>query len=310
MIAKLPSRYGQGFRGVLNYALDRQRHPEAEVTGGTMAGRSSRDLAREFAFTRSLRPDVDGPVFHYVIAYDPADAEHVSQDDREAIARRIQAELGLDTSNHDFVRISHFEKTHQHDHIIASRIGWDGELWEQPWRAGQHLQPALRDIEREYGLRSLGLGVEREQAVRQPDLSPTLRALEADDEPTAKGTVRDAVVSALAEVRKGAKQRDPEVNLEAMRDAVERRGLLLHVHTSPSTGRVHGYSVGLRGEDGQPMVFSNGNEATWKASALGFRGRKAIDAQIPLPERVQPELVADRLRTNRKPQRDHGEPER
>jgi hypothetical protein len=292
MIAKLPTRYGKGFRGVLNYVLDQHRHRGAEVTGGTMAGRSPRDLAREFAFTRSLRPEVQGPVFHYVIAYDTADAERVSQDDREAIARRIQEELGLEASRHDFVRVSHLEKAHQHDHIIASRIGLDGELWEQAWRAGQQLQPALRDIEREFGLRALG--IEREAAVRQPDLSPTLRALEADDAPTAKGAIRDAMVSALAEVRRGGATREPEQNLEMMRAALERRGLLLHVHSSQSTGRVQGYSIGLQGADGQPATFSDGRETVWKASALGFRGRKALDAQVRLPERSAPDHSEER----------------
>ena len=309
MIAKLPSRYGQGFRGVLNYTLDQKRHPDAEVTGGTMAGRSARDLAREFAFTRSLRPDVEGPVFHYVIAYDPGDAELISQNDREAIAHRIQERLGLDAATHDFVRISHLEKTHQHDHIVASRIGLNGELWEQPWRAGQQLQPTLRDLEREYGLRTLG--IERETPVRRPDLSPTLRALEADDAPTAKGAVRDAVVGALTEVRKGAKERTPEQNLEAVREALDCRGLLLHVHSNPSTGRVHGYSVGLRGDGGEPVMLSDGREATWKASALGFRGRKALDAQVPLPEYLAPELAVVRghLREQDRP-RSRGGPER
>jgi hypothetical protein len=308
MIAKLPSRYGQGFRGVLNYALDQKRHPGAEVTGGSMAGRSARDLAREFAFTRSLRPDVEGPVFHYVIAYDPGDAELISQDDREAIARRIQAQLGLDAAAHDFVRISHLEKTHQHDHVVASRIGLNGELWEQPWRAGQQLQPTLRELEREYGLRSLG--IEQESPTRRPDLSPTLRALEADDAPTAKGAVRDAVVEALTEVRKATRGRTPEQNLEAVRESLDRRGLLFHVHTSPSTGRVHGYSIGLRGEEGDPVVLSDGREATWKASALGFRGRKALDAQVKLPDHLAPEQIEVRGQQPERPRPHDRGPER
>jgi hypothetical protein len=308
MIAKLPSRYGHGFRGVLNYVLDQGRHRGAEVTGGTMAGQSPRDLGREFAFTRSLRPEVKAPVFHYVIAYDVVDAERLSQEDREAIARRLQEALGLETSRHDFVRVSHYEKAHQHDHVIASRIGIDGALWEQPWRAGQELQPTLRELEREYGLRTLGM--EREAPARQPDLSPTLRALEADDVPTAKGAIRDAVVEAMTEARRGAKARTPEQNLEAMRDALERRKLLLHVHASQSTGRIQGYSIGLRSADGQPETFSDGREAVWKASALGFRGRKALDTQIALPERLAPEIIEVRGHLLPLPLRDRGGPER
>ena len=156
------------------------------------------------------------------------------------------------------------------------------------------LQPALRDIEREFGLRALG--IERDTVVRQPDLSSTLRALEADDAPTAKGAIRDAVVSALAEVRRGAAAREPEQNLEQLREGLDRRGLLLHVHSSQSTGRVAGYSIGLRGADGQPAAFSDGREAVWKASAMGFRGRKALDAQVKLPERLTPEQSGTRHR--------------
>jgi hypothetical protein len=119
------------------------------------------------------------------------------------------------------------------------------------------------------------------------------------------------MVSALAEVRRGATTREPEQNLERLRAALEPRGLLLHVHSSQSTGRVQGYSIGLRGEDGQPATFSDGREAVWKASALGFRGRKALDAQVRLPERLTPEQSETRTQTQPpKPPLRRGGPER
>ena len=45
---------GGGFRGVLNYILDKG---EAEIVGGNMSGQTPQELTREFGITKALRPD-------------------------------------------------------------------------------------------------------------------------------------------------------------------------------------------------------------------------------------------------------------
>ena len=60
---------GNGARGVLDYALGKDTIRCApEIIGGTMAGASARELAAEFAYTRSLRPDIKNPVHHLTLS--------------------------------------------------------------------------------------------------------------------------------------------------------------------------------------------------------------------------------------------------
>ena len=58
---------GTGFRGALDYVFGRDAaHKEepGELIGGNMSGTDVRQLAREFAAVRALRPDIGKPVWH------------------------------------------------------------------------------------------------------------------------------------------------------------------------------------------------------------------------------------------------------
>ncbi len=61
MIAKI-SR-GAGFLGLLDYALDTdgKSAKDAERVGGSLSGKTPRQLAAEFSATRQLRPDIRRP---------------------------------------------------------------------------------------------------------------------------------------------------------------------------------------------------------------------------------------------------------
>lgn len=67
MIAKITR--GAGFRGTLSYTLAPEHKPE--IVGGNMSGQDVPSLAREFAAVRQLRPDVEKPVVHVSLSFDP-----------------------------------------------------------------------------------------------------------------------------------------------------------------------------------------------------------------------------------------------
>ena len=85
----------RSFRSVLTYLFDARAHAGEDVrlAHGNMAGRTPKDLAREFALSRSLRPDVERPVWHVALSPAPEDREAWADPERrtaivEAFVRR------------------------------------------------------------------------------------------------------------------------------------------------------------------------------------------------------------------------------
>lgn len=89
MIAKITR--GAGFRGTLAYTLAPEHKPE--IVAGNMSGQDASSLAREFAAVRQLRPDVEKPVVHVSLSFDPGRADR--QGDRQ-LQRQELARLATD----------------------------------------------------------------------------------------------------------------------------------------------------------------------------------------------------------------------
>lgn len=156
MIAKITR--GSGFRGTLAYSLAREHQPE--IVGGSMAGRDTPELAREFAATRQLRPDVEKPVVHVSLSFDPGAAGRPGDRrlDHEELVR-ISAEylkrMGYDPERVQWVAIEHKDRPHQHVHIVVSRIRLDGSLVPQQWRDFVKNHEVCQQLERDYRLRAV-----------------------------------------------------------------------------------------------------------------------------------------------------------
>jgi hypothetical protein len=138
---------GDGFRGALNYALASQKN--AMIVGGNLEGQSPRELASEFAVSRSLRPDCVRPVWHCSLS--APETERPSPEQWGQAAELLLHTAGLNPEKHQYVVVRHGDAAHDHVHVYASRISLDGSIWH-----GQHeaslAQDATDRIERELGL--------------------------------------------------------------------------------------------------------------------------------------------------------------
>lgn len=137
---------GRGFRGALNYDLGKKG---ASIAGGNMVGQTPRDLAREFAACRSLRPDCDTPVWHTSLSAAPD--EKLSAQEWQKAAEILMVEVGMDPANHMFVVTEHTDTDHAHVHVLASRIGLDGNI-AYCRNDAESAQRASDKIERQLGL--------------------------------------------------------------------------------------------------------------------------------------------------------------
>lgn len=121
---------GGSFAGVMAYAfdgdLDNPRELEGEVLGGNMSGRDPKALAREFNASRAVRPDVERPVWHNSLRL--PEGEKLTNEQWSEIGDAYMKKMGF-SENHQRVYVLHDDKTGQHIHIVASRIGLDGNLF-------------------------------------------------------------------------------------------------------------------------------------------------------------------------------------
>ncbi|KKX46491.1 relaxase/mobilization nuclease domain-containing protein [Sphingobacterium sp. IITKGP-BTPF85] len=61
-------------------------------------------------------------------------------------------DIGIEKNNHQYVIVQHKDKEHDHYHIVANRVGMDGELLNDH-RIKDRLQVACDKAEQEQGLR-------------------------------------------------------------------------------------------------------------------------------------------------------------
>lgn len=250
---------GKGFRGVLDYDLER-----GQVIGGTMVGKAPRELAAEFGLGRQLRPDIEKPVWHCSLSLPPG--ETLSAEKWEAIAADFMAEMGL--QDNPYVVVKHDDTPHSHIHIIASRIGLDGGVWDDGWDVPRAIK-ATQELEGKYGLtrtaglESVGNGEKRLTA------NELNQAARTGQEPT-RQQLQKLVAEASAD--------NPTAT--AFVERLATAGVQVKANIA-STGRMNGFSFELNG-------------IAFKASDLG---KRFAWAELSKQVDYNPERDAEALRT-------------
>lgn len=113
---------GAGFRGVVNYLLDKER---GEIIGGNMAATTQAGLSAEFGAVRCQRPDIAKPVWHVSLSLPPGDSLSVEQW-REVAADFLKK---MDVKDNQYCIVRHKDKAHQHIHIVVNRVTTNGGVW-------------------------------------------------------------------------------------------------------------------------------------------------------------------------------------
>lgn len=106
--------------------LENPRELEGEVIGGNMSGHDPKSLTREFNASKAVRPDVEKPVWHNSLRL--PEGEKLSPEKWAEIGDAYMQKMGF-SENHQRVYVLHDDKAGQHIHIVASRIGLDGNLF-------------------------------------------------------------------------------------------------------------------------------------------------------------------------------------
>lgn len=236
---------GEGFRGVLDYALGKRN--ACEIVAGNMAGQTARDLAAEFGLSREARPGVKTPVWHASLSLPPG--ENIDSDRWGEIAADFMRSMALD--RHQYVVIRHHDTAHDHVHIVASRIGLDGQVYHGQFDAKRAIDLTQR-LEERHGLtRTKGL-----EDGPAPRSRPTKNEIEQADR-TGDAPVR----LRLQEIIDAALDGEPKT-VFAFMEELEAAGVTA-VPNVASTGKMNGFSFEM---DGVPFKGSQlGKSFGWKA---------------------------------------------
>ncbi len=142
----------------------------AELLGGTLLEVTPGDIKEAFANLCRRRPDVAKPIVHIWISC--PDGVNLDAETWLALCERIAEDFQLSI----WTAYRHLDSSHDHIHLVGSRIGWDLKVSRERLRDYRCLADALRRCERELALPAFE-GPQRDPRphgrIKAPKASPT-----------------------------------------------------------------------------------------------------------------------------------------
>ena len=120
MIAKIVQ--GRGFKGVVNYVLDKNKAELLAADGLRLSTKDS--VVRSFITQSSLNP-ISKPVAHISLDFSAQDKEKLTNSKMVEIAYEYMAKMGY--SNTQYLIAQHHDTDHPHLHLILNRVDSDGK---------------------------------------------------------------------------------------------------------------------------------------------------------------------------------------
>lgn len=111
---------GKSFRGCISYCLDKK---EAELLSSNLCYGNKKELINQFNEVRLLNQNLSKPVQHITISL--AKGEQLDKGQLVSIAADCAADLGFEKNQ--YIVIAHHDTGHQHIHIVANRVNFDGK---------------------------------------------------------------------------------------------------------------------------------------------------------------------------------------
>ncbi|KAA6340878.1 hypothetical protein EZS27_011279 [termite gut metagenome] len=122
MIAKIVK--GKGFKGVVNYVLDKAKQTELLAAEGVRL-KSRKSIIRSFTSQAGMNPKVSKPVCHISLDFSVQDREKLSNAKMVQIAKEYMVKMRITDTQYIIGR--HYDKEHPHIHIIINRIDNNGK---------------------------------------------------------------------------------------------------------------------------------------------------------------------------------------
>ncbi|HXB43348.1 MAG TPA: relaxase/mobilization nuclease domain-containing protein [Puia sp.] len=158
---------GRSFKGCVLYCMEdkkqklkesmRLRQTEqlvmkgrAELVHYNMCYGDKHELIQQFNGVRGLNPKLSKPVLHITLSLSPED--HLQKGKLSEMAEECARQMGF--QNNQYIAIYHKDTGHQHLHIVANRIGFDGKTVSDSHNY-QKISRYCRGMELKLGLRQV-----------------------------------------------------------------------------------------------------------------------------------------------------------
>ncbi|KAA6336515.1 hypothetical protein EZS27_015331 [termite gut metagenome] len=122
MVAKIVK--GKGFKGVVNYVLDKDKQTELLAAEGVRY-KSKESIIRSFVAQAGLNPKLSKPVGHISLDFSAQDKEKLTNAKMVQIAKEYMTKMGI--VNTQYIIGRHYDKEHPHIHIVFNRIDNNGK---------------------------------------------------------------------------------------------------------------------------------------------------------------------------------------
>jgi len=215
---------GRRFAALARYLLHGRSGEEPERvawTAGRNVGLDDPELAAAIMqATANANPQVEVPVYHLTINFDPADP--VTPEQMQAVADRVLADLGL--AEHQALMVAHRDRAHPHVHIMVNRVHPDtGVAWDR-WKDRPQIERTLRELERELGLREVAGRLHQMDGKEPPERAPLTSGERRQAERTGDPAFPDRVRAHLPELRAARSWEELEATLAQHGLRLERKG--------------------------------------------------------------------------------------
>jgi relaxase-like protein/DNA relaxase TraI-like protein len=218
------SSSGRRFAALARYLLHGRSGEETERvawTAGRNLGTDDPEVAAALMqATSNANLQVESPVYHLTINFDPADA--VTPEQIEAVADRVLKDLGL--AGHQALMVAHRDRTHPHVHIMVNRVHPETLLAWDRWQDQPKIQRTLRMLERELGLREVAGRLYQLDGQEPPERAPLTNGEHRQAKRSSDPAFPDRVRAHLPELRATRSWEELEAVLASHGLCLERKG--------------------------------------------------------------------------------------
>jgi hypothetical protein len=141
----IKTKIGKSFGGCVNYLTGKEKAEILHVEGVSMD--NPQQMIEDFNFLRKTNPDLGKAVWHASFSFAPEDKGKVSEQLMKDIAKDYADKFGLE----QYAVVKHNDTRHEHFHIVANRVKYDGKTVSDQYCAGRGAEFSKR-LEKKYEL--------------------------------------------------------------------------------------------------------------------------------------------------------------
>jgi hypothetical protein len=121
MVAKIVQ--GRGFRGVVNYVLDKDKARLIYAEGVRLKDKES--IIHSFITQSKSNPNISKPVAHISLDFSVQDKDRLTDKVMAGMAMEYMQKMGY--RNTQYIIVRHHDTDHPHIHIVINRIDNEGK---------------------------------------------------------------------------------------------------------------------------------------------------------------------------------------